>query len=97
MYCQNCGAEIAKEAYVCPKCGVRTHNEQTTNVEDKPNMGLNIVALLLLPILGIILYFVWKKDTPIRAKSILTYALIGWGISFAFGIISLITSSAMYY
>lgn len=96
MYCQNCGAEIAKEAYVCPKCGVRTYNEQTTNVEDKPNMALNIISLLLLPILGIILYFVWKKDTPIKAKSILTYALIGWGISFVLNLILSFTTSSMF-
>lgn len=93
MYCENCGAEIAKEAYVCPKCGVKTNNTQSTTVEDKPNMALNIVSLLLLPILGIILYFVWRKDTPVRAKSILIYALIGWGISF---IMNLISSLAMF-
>jgi len=89
MYCENCGAEIAKEAYVCPKCGVKTNNSQTSSAEDKPNMALNIVSLLLMPLLGIILYFVWKKETPIRAKSILTYALIGWGISFALNLIKI--------
>lgn len=89
MYCENCGAEIAKEAYVCPKCGVKVNNNNQTNVEDKPNMALNIVSLLLLPILGIILYFVWRKETPIKAKSILTYALIGWGISFVLNLITM--------
>ena len=33
MYCENCGAEIAKEAYVCPKCGVKV-NRNESNVED---------------------------------------------------------------
>lgn len=89
MYCANCGAEIAKEAYICPKCGTKTNNNETS-VEDKPNMALNIISLLLIPLLGIILYFVWRKDTPKRAKSILTYALIGWGISFALNFISII-------
>lgn len=88
MYCENCGAQISKEAYVCPKCGVKVNNNQT-NVEDKPNMALNIVSLLLIPLLGIILYFVWRKDTPIKAKSILTYALIGWGISFVLNLITM--------
>lgn len=95
MYCENCGAEIAKEAYVCPKCGVKV-NRNESNVEDKPNMALNIVSLLLLPILGVILYFVWRKDTPIRAKSVLTYGLIGWGISFALNLILSLASTAMY-
>ena len=59
-------------------------------------MALNIVSLLLLPILGVILYFVWRKDTPIRAKSVLTYGLIGWGISFALNLILSLASTAMY-
>lgn len=91
MYCENCGAEIAKEAYACPKCGVNV-NKNKINVEDKPNMALNIVSLLLLPILGIILYFVWRKETPVKAKSILIYALIGWGISFALNLITIFIS-----
>lgn len=76
MYCENCGSEISKEAYICPKCGVKVKKE---NENDKPNTGLNILSLLF-PIVGIILYFVWKKETPKKAKSILTYGLIGWGI-----------------
>lgn len=24
MFCKNCGAEISEQAYVCPKCGVKT-------------------------------------------------------------------------
>lgn len=88
MYCGNCGAEIAKEAYICPKCGTKTNNNGKL-VEDKPNMALNIISLLLIPLLGIILYFVWKKDTPKRAKTILLYALIGLGINLAWYFISI--------
>lgn len=84
MYCTNCGAEIAKEAYVCPKCGVLV-KANITNSEDKPNTGLNILALFV-PIVGLVLYFTWKKDTPVRAKSILIFALIGWGIGIALNI-----------
>ena len=84
MYCTNCGAEIAKEAYVCPKCGVKV-KENETNSEDKPNTGLNILALFV-PIVGLVLYFTWKKDYPNKAKSILIFALIGWGIGIALNI-----------
>ena len=78
MYCTNCGAEIAKDAYVCPKCGVLV--KQNNSAEDKPNIGFNILALLF-PIVGIILYFSWRNTTPNKAKSILTFALIGWAIN----------------
>ena len=90
MYCTNCGAEIAKEAYVCPKCGVLV-KENRTNSEDKPNTGLNILALFV-PIVGLVLYFTWKKDTPVRAKSILIFALIGWGIRIAFSIFNIVST-----
>ena len=28
MYCKNCGTEIDKNAYVCPKCGVKVNESQ---------------------------------------------------------------------
>lgn len=87
MYCENCGAEIDKEAYVCPKCGVKVNKEEENIVEDKPNVGLNILAVLF-PIVGIILYFVWKNNTPKKAKSILTCGLVGWGVAILLNIIT---------
>lgn len=76
MYCKNCGSEISKEAYVCPKCGAKVKDAKQ---EDKPSVGFNILALLF-PIVGLILYFAWKNNTPNKAKSILTCALIGWAL-----------------
>ena len=73
MYCKNCGSEISKEAYVCPKCGAKVKDAKQ---EDKPSVGFNILALLF-PIVGLILYFTWKNNTPNKAKSILTCAIIG--------------------
>lgn len=84
MYCKNCGSEISKEAYVCPKCGAKVKDAKQ---EDKPSVGFNILALLF-PIVGLILYFTWKNNTPNKAKSILTCAIIGW----AFGMLSYIIS-----
>ena len=84
MYCENCGTEISKEAYICPKCGVKVKKEK--NIEDKPSVGLNILSLFF-PIVGLILYFTWKNQTPKKAKSVLTYCLIGWGIEIFFNII----------
>ncbi len=76
MYCKNCGSEISKEAYVCPKCGAKVKDAKQ---EDKPSVGFNILALLF-PIVGLILYFTWKNNTPNKAKSILTCAIIGWAL-----------------
>lgn len=76
MYCKNCGSEISKEAYVCPKCGAKVKDAKQ---EDKPSVGFNILALLF-PIVGLILYFTWKNNTPNKAKSILTCAIISWAL-----------------
>ncbi|MBE6343250.1 MAG: hypothetical protein E7065_07650 [Lentimicrobiaceae bacterium] len=46
---------------------------------DEKSIGMNILSVLF-PIVGYIVYFVWRKETPIRAKSILTSALIGSAI-----------------
>lgn len=75
MYCKNCGAEIDKNAYVCPKCGVKV----TEVKQDTPSVGFNILALVI-PIAGLILYFTWKDETPNKAKSVLTCAIIGWAL-----------------
>lgn len=77
MYCPNCGAQISKDAYVCPKCGVLTNNKAANNVVDKSSVGLNILSFFI-PIVGLILYFTMKAKTPIKAKAIGISALIGF-------------------
>ncbi len=32
VYCSNCGAQIADEAYFCPKCGTKTPQGKTAKV-----------------------------------------------------------------
>ena len=99
MYCHNCGTEIAKEAYACPKCGVRTNNTQKTTAEDIPNTGLNVLSLFV-PLVGIILYFVWKNETPVKAKAVIKFALIGIGINVGMYILSFmftILPALIYY
>ena len=58
--------------------------------DDKPNMVINIISLIFLPILGIIMYFVEKDKHPIMAKSALKFGIGGWVVSFVIGIFSAI-------
>ncbi len=51
-------------------------NTQQTRPEDKKSIILNIIAFLC-PIIGLILWLVWRKERPIRAKSIGIAALVG--------------------
>lgn len=73
MFCNNCGESVAAQAEICPKCGVRVKNEVA---EDKPNWAVNIISLCCVPLVGIILFFVWKNEKPVAAKSALIFALI---------------------
>lgn len=84
-YCTHCGGELADEAVICPNCGSAVPQAETEK-NDKRSVGLNIVGFLF-PLIGLILYLCLKKDTPIRAKSIGKWALIGVILDIAFGVV----------
>lgn len=74
MFCKNCGKEIDEKAVVCVHCGVAA-NEGGLNPEDKPSIGLNILSFFI-PLAGLIMYFMMKKDTPNKAKSIIKWTIV---------------------
>lgn len=55
--------------------------------EDKPSTGLNILAFLF-PVIGLILFLCFQKTTPVRAKAIGKWALIGFIVGVALSILS---------
>jgi len=93
MFCSHCGAVILKAAEICPKCGCRitTVQNQTvvrqTNPDDKVSVGFVILSILI-PLLGLIFFIVWKKSSPSKAKSCGVAALISFIVVFVFTIIS---------
>ncbi|MDY4186594.1 MAG: zinc ribbon domain-containing protein [Candidatus Borkfalkiaceae bacterium] len=76
MECPNCKEQIDDNAVICPKCGVQI-KPLTTTVSDAPSAGYAILSFFL-PIVGLILYFVWKDQMPLRAKSAGKGAIIGF-------------------
>ena len=48
---------------------------------DAPSVGLNIVSFLF-PLAGWILYFVFRENTPVKAKSCSKWAWIGVAVNF---------------
>ena len=77
MYCKNCGKEIDEKAYVCPNCGVKVKDEAIELRESKATAnseadsgskaGWGILSFLV-PIVGLILFCVWKADRPKTAS-----------------------------
>lgn len=75
----------------CPKCGVPVKN--ATAPDDAPSTGFAVLGFLF-PIIGLILYLVWKRERPLRAKSAGKGALIGFIVGIVFSIISYIIAIA---
>ena len=67
MFCKNCGSQIDDKAVVCPKCGVATGKTSAAS-DDAPSGGFAVLCFLF-PLLGLILYLVWKADYPQKAHS----------------------------
>lgn len=86
MYCPNCGQEIDDKAVVCPKCGVPVSGKKVTNPNDASSFGWAFLGFLF-PIVGLILFLIWKDESPLKAKSCGKGALVSVIVSAAIGII----------
>lgn len=87
MYCKNCGSQIAEGTRYCPHCGFMQDNtqpscqyqqspyQQPVN-DDSGSVGWGILGFFF-PIVGLILFLVWRHDKPKSAKSAGIGALIG--------------------
>ncbi len=64
-YCQHCGERIRDDAEICVYCGCRVKNADD---DDASSAGFAILCFFI-PILGLILWLVWKNTKPLRAKS----------------------------
>lgn len=60
-----------------------------SNPDDTMAVGWGILAFLF-PIIGWILYFAWKKDTPNKASSVATWAWIGFAVGFLLNFVSVL-------
>lgn len=96
-YCSKCGKEIMDEAVICPGCGCAQENNVQNNVQGNSvpqikeafsdiqkeawsNSGWFLLGFFI-PIVGLILYLVWKETSPSKAKAAGYGALIGFVIS----------------
>ncbi|MBP5242247.1 MAG: zinc ribbon domain-containing protein [Clostridia bacterium] len=93
MYCKHCGQEIKDDATFCPFCGGAVNVEPTAQAQgpavgngDAPSTGYAVLGFFI-PIVGLILYLIWKQQYPLRAKSAGKGALIGFIVSIIFEIL----------
>ena len=90
VFCSGCSQELSSEENFCSVCGKqRTMLAQDAQptiqqpvylqmgyVQDAPPSGMTALGFFF-PIVGLILYLVWKDQTPLKAKSAGKGALIG--------------------
>ena len=93
--CKYCGKEIPDGSTFCPGCGAnltentppQTPRPPVANPEDSSSFGFAFLCFLF-PIVGLILYLVWKDTLPLRAKSCGKGAIVGVIVYVIFYILS---------
>lgn len=96
MTCKKCGREF-NEGTFCPNCGYNNAEQAqapTPVVNDAPSFGYAVLCFFF-PIVGLILYLVWKDKTPLRAKSCGKGALIGFIVGVVLNIINIFVLTPM--
>ena len=87
-FCKNCGAQIDNNAVVCTSCGVAQNTAPA--VVDKGGFGWGLLGWCV-PIVGLILFLVWKDTKPKTAKA----AGIGALVSVILGVVIYIATFAL--
>ncbi len=69
-FCSKCGKEINDDAVICIHCGcsVDAKHKTPSVVSDSSSFGWGLLGFCV-PIVGLILWLIWKNDTPLKAKS----------------------------
>ena len=86
-FCKNCGQEIHDQAVFCPACGVS--QETKPQVVDNGGFGWGLLGCCI-PIVGLILFLVWKDTKPKTAKAAGIGALVSVAIAILYYIVIII-------
>lgn len=106
MYCQKCGREIKENSGFCPECGnpLNSNSQEYVNMSnsnmqnnagDQPDTLANILGCCF-PIVGLVLYLVWRDNKPRKANAICKWTIGGFIIGLAVYIISLLAGVVAY-
>lgn len=107
-FCRNCGSQINDGTMICPKCGASQNPGANYNYSggtpprnsyDNGGFGWGLLGFCI-PIVGLILFLVWREEKPVTAKTAGMGALIAVGVSVAFYIIAIVlgvAASVSYY
>lgn len=100
MFCRTCGTQLEQTMAFCPKCGTSIQGTPVVSNPSSQAEESTVGWLLLgffLPLVGFIIWLVWRNDKPARSKAAGKGALIGMIVSVAVGIITGIVALVWSY
>mgnify|MGYP003306973005 CR=1 FL=1 len=71
-FCTKCGKEISEDAVICIHCGCSIESANASNDSDSKSwwcLGF-FTSLFLTPLIGLILWLVWKDEAPKKARNV---------------------------
>ncbi|MBQ7295368.1 MAG: zinc ribbon domain-containing protein [Clostridia bacterium] len=93
-YCQNFGNAMLNEETVCSQCGISqvpVAETVTADEDEGSKIGYGILGFFI-PVVGLILYILWKKEKPSTAKAVGRGALVSFVLGIIFYIVVMVCS-----
>jgi len=89
MFCPKCGKKNVDTAEFCLSCGENL-KIKATEASQESSVGPIGILFFCIPLVGAIMYFVWKDAKPEKAKKACHLALWGVGVGIVIQILSTI-------
>lgn len=77
-FCTNCGKELNSNQAVCLDCGVAVRNTSSTVVDDNGGFLWGLLGFLV-PLVGLVLWLIWRDERPNTARAVGIGALVQVG------------------
>ena len=83
-FCSKCGMRIDDNTTFCTHCGSQ---QDAVNHNDQGGFGWGLLGFCI-PLVGFILWLVWKDEKPNKAHSVCMGAIISMAISLVMNVIT---------
>lgn len=91
-YCTNCGSEVNQEQDICLQCGRILKPRKSIIPEDDSGSAGWLVLGFFVPLVGLILFLLWKDERPLSSKAAGKGALISVIVSGAITLLAFVVS-----